>query len=140
MNKIQCKCKCGKELEEKDKYGRKREYISGHNGRKYEDPKQHKREWNHRNRSARQKIKAEYHRKRKIKALEYKGNKCNNCNLKYNKKNAALFHFHHKNPKTKLFAVGNNMVNKAWKTILLELDKCIILCANCHELHHSSEF
>ena len=36
-------------LDRHDKWGRSRKYVNGHNGRKYTDPKQYKREWNKRN-------------------------------------------------------------------------------------------
>ena len=47
---VECACGCKKLIKNKDKYGRDKKFISGHNNRKYEDPTQHKREWNHRNR------------------------------------------------------------------------------------------
>ena len=137
---IKCKCGCGKELTETDKYGRKREFISGHNRRKYDDPTQYKREWNHRNRVSRRAYKKLYHRTRKVKCIVYKGGKCERCPLLYNGKNAAVFHFHHEDRKTKLFAVGNQVLNKSWERIIKELNKCSMLCANCHEMEHSGEF
>lgn len=39
-----CKCGCGRTIPAKDRYGRSHDYISGHNGRKYADPTQYKRE------------------------------------------------------------------------------------------------
>ena len=137
---VQCACGCGKKVKNRDKYGRPREFLNGHNGRKYADPTQYKREWNHRNRKSRQRYKAFYHRKRKVDCIIYKGGKCNDCSLRYDGTNAAIFHFHHKNPKRKDFAVGNQVINKAWDVILKELDKCVLLCANCHELRHSISF
>ena len=50
---ISCACGCGTTLKAVDEYGRPQSYINGHNGRKYEDPKQYKREWNHRHRPER---------------------------------------------------------------------------------------
>ena len=47
-----------------------------------------------------------------------------------------VLHFHHKNPKTKSFTIGQNVTAKSWKSILKEIKKCNVLCANCHLLHH----
>ena len=46
---ILCGCGCGETLKSLDKWGRPRSYVSGHNGRKYQDPLQYKREWLERN-------------------------------------------------------------------------------------------
>lgn len=137
---MQCACGCGSELEPIDKYGRSRKFISGHNGRKYSDPTQYKREWNHRNRPARQEYKKLYHQARKIKLINLKGGKCFECELGYNGKNACIFHLHHREPHKKEFSIGNQLVNKAWKILLEEAEKCDLLCANCHEMKHSEEF
>jgi len=137
---ILCACGCGTAIKSIDKYARPVKYENGHRLRKYDDPTQYKREWNHRNREHRQEYKAQYHRTRKIKALEYLGDGCKMCNLKYNGKNAAAFEFHHIDPNSKEFNIGNNLVNKAWNQILKELDKCDLLCSNCHNLIHSAEF
>lgn len=64
----------------------------------------------------------------KIKAITYKGSKCLLCG--YNKCLQALT-FHHINPKEKSFDISGNHCKK-WDTIQLELDKCILLCCNCH--------
>ena len=62
---VKCACGCGDKIKSKDKYGRDVEFINGHNGRKYQNPSQYKREWNHRNRQDRQKYRDDYQRKRK---------------------------------------------------------------------------
>lgn len=110
---ILCACGCGEMIKCKDRYGRNRKFINGHNGRKYEDKTQHKREWNHNNRESRYQLKKNYHRQRKVDLLLYKGGKCLNCGFQYNSKNAAAFEFHHRDPKTKSFQLGNNLVNFA---------------------------
>lgn len=137
---VLCKCGCGNKLKNKDKYGRDVSFLNGHNRKKYSDPKQHKREWNHRNRNSRYEWKKKYHRKRKVKLLGLFGNECKQCGIKYNGKNACIFHFHHLDSTTKSFSVGNNVVNKKWDTLVEECKKCILICANCHEMRHSGEF
>lgn len=138
---IECKCGCGKTFEDIDKYGRYREYISGHNNRKYEDPTQYKREWNHRNRKSRVAYKKEYLHKLKVECIEKAGNKCKHCKVEYNGKNASIFDFHHIDPSDKSISMSSCSMNRVSKEkIFEELKKCILICSNCHRLHHSSSY
>lgn len=75
-------------------------------------------------------IKAVAKRRRKVKqmAIEYKGDKCQICG--YNKYQGAL-EFHHINGK-KEFGIGDKGYTRSWESIKSELDKCILVCANCH--------
>ena len=135
--KISCACGCGEELYLYDEHYRKREYISGHNNRKYSDPKQHKREWNHKNRASRSQYKKEWLQNFRNELILDAGGECSFCGCKFNYKNFAVFDFHHTDPLTKLFNVNKNNMNKLGKDkILAEAKKCILLCANCHRLHH----
>ena len=69
----------------------------------------------------------------KIKCLNYKGNKCERCG--YNSCVGAL-EFHHKIESEKDFTIAGNYL-KAWGKLKRELDKCILVCANCHrEIHY----
>ena len=72
----------------------------------------------------------------KEKAVEYKGGKCCRCN--YNKCISAL-EFHHLEPEHKDFSMGNKGYTRSWEKIKKELDKCILVCANCHREIHSEE-
>ena len=71
-------------------------------------------------------------RSNKEKAIAIKGGKCEKCG--YCASNSAL-EFHHKNPKEKdpnyrLFKNRNFNIYKK------EIEKCILVCANCHrEIH-----
>jgi len=69
-----------------------------------------------------------YRKKSRIKALEYKGNKCIICG--YNKCTRALS-FHHINKEIKLFAISEAWTC-SWEKLKTEVDKCVLLCANCH--------
>ena len=75
---------------------------------------------------------------RRLKLHELKINGCNNCG--YHKNDTAL-NFHHIDPKVKKFNLGINCFTKhSEEEIKEELNKCILLCANCHkELHHQKE-
>ena len=69
----------------------------------------------------------------KKKAVEYKGGCCSVCG--YSKSVSAL-HFHHLEPNEKDFGLSANGVTRSWERVRKELDKCILICANCHaELH-----
>lgn len=74
-------------------------------------------------------------RRRKLKrmAVAYKGGKCQNCG--YDKSIAAL-QFHHLDPKEKDFAISSNGMTRGWNKVKPELDKCALLCANCHSEVH----
>jgi hypothetical protein len=68
-------------------------------------------------------------------SIEYKGGECENCG--YNKCERALT-FHHLDPTKKEIKLSR--ANISWEKIKLELDKCILLCFNCHmELHDDQE-
>ena len=68
-------------------------------------------------------------KKIKILAVEYKGGKCQICG--YMKCVGAL-ELHHLDPKVKSFGVGDKGYTRAWNTVQKELEKCALLCANCH--------
>ena len=70
----------------------------------------------------------------KTKSVEYKGGKCNSCG--YSKDIKAL-QFHHRDPTQKDFGIGANGVTRKWVDVKIELDKCDMLCANCHIEEHS---
>ena len=52
-------------------------------------------------------------------------------------KETACLDFHHLNPSEKDFQVSA-LNNKGLKTILAEIEKCVILCANCHRKLHAN--
>lgn len=71
----------------------------------------------------------------KLKCIEYLGGKCIRCG--YNKF-AEVLEFHHRNPQEKLFQISGNHCRK-WEDVKTELDKCDLLCANCHREKHISK-
>ena len=49
----------------------------------------------------------------------------------------ACLEFHHRDPATKKFNVAHGAASsKAWATIQAEIEKCDVLCANCHRKEH----
>lgn len=72
---------------------------------------------------------------KKIKAIEYLGGKCIKCK----EKNIFKLTFHHRNPNEKEFKY-NDYKWANWSTLKGELDKCDLLCQNCHrEIHYNEE-
>lgn len=72
---------------------------------------------------------------KKIKAVLSLGGKCTSCG--YNKNLAAL-EFHHIYPSTKEFALDLRVFSNLSDVKLnIELEKCVLLCANCHREVHN---
>ena len=69
---------------------------------------------------------------RKLDAVEYKGGSCEKCGYD---KYPDVLEFHHLDP-TEKEAAWNKMRLWNWKKITAELDKCSMLCANCHREVH----
>ena len=75
-----------------------------------------------------------YRRQQKQKAVEYKGGCCQKCG--YDKCPAAL-EFHHTDPTKKDFSIGQTL--RSFEKIRREIEKTILLCANCHREIHDAE-
>ncbi len=72
-------------------------------------------------------------KKLRDKAIAYGGGKCAICG--YSRSTRAL-NFHHRDPKKKDFGLSAKGLTRSWEKIKAELDKCVLLCANCHaEVH-----
>lgn len=79
---------------------------------------------------------SEQRRKLKLQAVEYKGGCCEKCGYK---KTISALVFHHLNPEEKDFGIGNGN-SRSWEVVKPELDKCILLCSNCHAEVHDEIF
>ena len=72
-----------------------------------------------------------WRKRTKMKLVEYKGGKCQLCD--YNKSLNAL-HFHHLNSNEKDFSISGKSLS--FDKLKSEVDKCILVCSNCHsEIH-----
>ncbi|MBP6974789.1 MAG: hypothetical protein KBB54_02490 [Candidatus Pacebacteria bacterium] len=74
-------------------------------------------------------------RRKKLKdmAIEYGGGNCQVCG--YDRCKRALS-FHHKEPSQKDFGLSSRGLTRSWEKTKTEIDKCILVCANCHmEIH-----
>lgn len=72
-----------------------------------------------------------WRKRTKQRLVEYKGGKCECCG--YNRCIEAL-EFHHLNPSEKDFTISGT--SKAFETLKKEVDKCIMVCSNCHKEIH----
>ncbi len=72
---------------------------------------------------------------RKLEILQAAGGHCSVCG--YDKNLAALV-FHHVDSKEKDFKLDmRSLSNRKLEPVLVEIEKCILVCANCHaELHN----
>lgn len=70
-------------------------------------------------------------KRKKNELVEYKGGNCEFCG--YNKCIEAL-EFHHKDPNEKDFNISGS--NFKIETLKKEVDKCLLLCSNCHREEH----
>ena len=71
----------------------------------------------------------------KNKCVEYKGGECIKCG--YSKYNGAL-EFHHIDPNEKDFNISKIKSYVFSDIVKKELDKCILLCSNCHKEEHGN--
>ena len=69
----------------------------------------------------------------KEKAVEYKGGKCTDCQQVFP---LCVYDFHHLDPSEKETNPGN-LFGRRWENVIAELDKCVLLCANCHRIRHA---
>ena len=71
-------------------------------------------------------------------AIDYKGGKCESCGLvpEY----LVVLEFHHRDMNEKEFNISresNMCLDSFKKKVTPELDKCALLCANCHRIEHA---
>ncbi len=72
---------------------------------------------------------------RKIEIVKAAGGRCSICGYQAN---LAALAFHHKDSEDKDFKLDmRSLSNRALESVLAELDKCVLVCHNCHaELHN----
>jgi len=71
------------------------------------------------------------------KLLEYfKEHSCIKCG----ETNPIVLEFDHRDEKDKKRGIATMMTSYNWETILVEIEKCDVLCANCHRIRTSQQF
>ena len=74
---------------------------------------------------------------RKKKIVQEFGGKCEKCGYK---KNLSALTFHHKDPEKKKFKLDlRSLSNRKYIAIEKELNKCLLLCHNCHAEFHNPQ-
>ncbi|MBP9751982.1 MAG: HNH endonuclease [Candidatus Moranbacteria bacterium] len=68
----------------------------------------------------------------RARAVEYKGGRCSRCG--YDRCDAAL-EFHHVDGQ-KDFGISQDGLTRSWERIRKEIEKCILICSNCHREEH----
>jgi len=86
--------------------------------------------WYKDNRDKRQQYANERNRSRKQFWIEYKGGKCEDCGGEFP---PCVFDFHHEGLKD---MNPSSAITMSFENQKKELDKCILLCANCHRIRH----
>lgn len=67
--------------------------------------------------------------------LEYKqAHPCVNCG----EDDPVCLDFHHLDPSEKDFGIGQE-IRRNWDNILTEINKCVVLCSNCHRKVHAGK-
>jgi hypothetical protein len=80
-----------------------------------------------------------FRQNRKLRLLEHKGGmKCQCCG--YNKPIPDVYEFHHTDPDQK-DPNWTKMISNNWRleSMIEEIEKCVVLCANCHREEHASQ-
>jgi hypothetical protein len=67
----------------------------------------------------------------KRRLVEYCGNKCAHCGNSYPD---CVYDFHHIDPSSK--EIGHNLRHRSYEKALIEVQKCLMLCSNCHRIEH----
>jgi hypothetical protein len=75
-------------------------------------------------------------REKKDKLVQSKGGRCEHCQQSFS--HPHVYDFHHKDPTTKEFGIGWALTRTSIsiEDLLKEVDKCLMLCANCHRIEH----
>ena len=67
-------------------------------------------------------------------AFDYLGRKCKVCG--FDDPMICLYDFHHIDEENKSFNIASGVVRYNFEKIKIELDKCALLCSNCHREVH----
>lgn len=72
---------------------------------------------------------------KKKKAVYLLGGACKNCGGVFH---PSVYDFHHRNPSEKEFQ-PSSLMTYSWERIEKELQKCDLLCSNCHRIEHHAQ-
>lgn len=72
---------------------------------------------------------------KRYRATQELGGKCTKCG----EDDMFKLDFHHLDPNEKEYGISSISRHKPWEDIEKELNKCVLLCRNCHTSHHMGE-
>lgn len=75
---------------------------------------------------------------RRIEMINYKGGVCSRCGITLQASHYCIFDFHHRDSLEKEFE-ASKLKYKSWNIIKSELEKCDLVCSNCHRLIHAKQ-
>ena len=111
---------------------RKQIKLSTPEGRAYETEKM--RRWREANPERNRQNWTE-NRRRKKEWLDTQKVSCNRCGFDH----IAALEFHHRNPAEKDFLLSVAVAHYSIDRLKVEVEKCEVLCSNCHRIHHYDE-
>lgn len=78
----------------------------------------------------------EFYARRKERLRELKRDRaCKRCGFS----DPRALQFHHRDPSEKSFTISKKAWQVSEERLMAEVEKCDVLCANCHMIEHSSE-
>jgi len=82
---------------------------------------------------------AQFKNKKKLEFCLYKGGCCTECGFTATQDTIAAFDFYHLDPSEKEYTPSDMLMLRKEK-VFRELDKCILLCSNCHRILHHRQY
>jgi hypothetical protein len=76
------------------------------------------------------------YQKRKQRIVDYMGGVCEGCGQSYP---LCVYDLHHIERGVKDYSFGGNAIKRPLEELKPELDKCALLCSNCHRILHSQD-
>ena len=101
----------------------------------YKDPEKQKayqQKWSAENKRPKRKQTSWLKRKQMVE--DAKNKPCEICNTSYN---SVAMDLHHRDPSIKDATVAKLMKSCSYSLLQEEIDKCAVLCSNCHRLLHA---
>jgi len=92
----------------------------------------------HENKEYGKKVRASVNEARRIRYAErlaltdeLKDVPCADCGVRFP---SVCMDFDHRDPNTKEFNISRSLAHRSWESILAEIAKCDVVCANCHRI------
>ena len=83
------------------------------------------------------KFNSEHRKEHNKRLVEYlKDKSCMSCG----EDDLRVLDFHHRNKEEKRYGIAKMIRTQHWNTILREIEKCDIMCSNCHRKKTAKEF